>query len=145
MPLSDGWHPYFTLGEKIDDLLFKINSDKMIEFNERLLPTRNITDYKKFQQPEILGDTFLDNCFLLKQNNDAACILRNNKTGLELHIRPHSSYAYLQVYTPQDRNSIAIENLSSAPDGFNNKMGLISLNAGEKAYFKTVLQAVMQS
>jgi aldose 1-epimerase len=145
MPLSDGWHPYFTLHAKVDELLFKINSDKMVEFNDRLVPTGNIIEYKKFQQPEIFDDTVLDNCFLLKQNNDAACILRNDKTGLELHIWPHSSYPYLQVYTPADRNSIAIENLSSAPDAFNNKMGLIILSAGETTRFKTALHVVMQS
>lgn len=145
MPLCDGWHPYFSLGAIVDELRFKINSDKIIEFNNRLVPTGNITTYNKFQQPEIFGETFLDNCFLLNQNNDAACILRNDKTGLELHIWPNSSYPYLQVYTPPDRNSIAIENLSGAPDAFNNKMGLIILNAGEKTRFKTVLHVVTQS
>ena len=145
MPLSDGWHPYFTLGAKVDELLFQMNSDKLVEFTNRLVPTGNIVAYKKFQVPEILGDTFLDNCFLLKQNNEAACILRNDKTGLELRIWPHSSYPYLQVYTPPHRNSIAIENLSSTPDAFNNKMGLIILNAGEKAHFKTTFQALIKS
>jgi aldose 1-epimerase len=32
------------------------------------------------------------------------------------------------LYTPPHRRSIAIENLSSAPDAFNNGIGLISLD-----------------
>jgi aldose 1-epimerase len=122
-----------------------MNSDKLVEFTDRLVPTGDIVKYKKFQEPEIFGDIFLDNCFLLKQNNNAACVLRNDKTGLELRIWPHSSYPYLQVYTPPHRNSIAIENLSSTPDAFNNKMGLMILNAGEKAHFKTTYEAIIKS
>jgi aldose 1-epimerase len=142
MPLSDGWHPYFTLGAKVDELLFMMNSDKLVEFTSSLVPTGNVNEYKKFQQPETLGDTFLDNCFLLKENKSPACVLRNDKSGIELHILPDASYRYLQVYTPPHRNSIAIENLSSTPDAFNNKMGLIILDAGEAVQFKTTFQAV---
>ena len=140
MPLSDGWHPYFSLGGKIDELSFQLNSNKLVEFTDRLVPTGTIIEYEKFQQSEILGDDFLDNCFLLNENNEAACVLRNSTTGLALHIWPDAAYPYLQVYTPPHRNSIAIENLSSTPDAFNNKMGLMILNAGEKAQFKTALQ-----
>ncbi len=145
MPLSDGWHPYFSLGAKVDELSFQMNSEKLVEFTGKLVPTGKIIAYDNFQQPEIIGDTFLDNCFLLNENNAAACILRDDKSGLELSIWPDAAYPYLQVYTPPHRNSIAIENLSSTPDAFNNKMGLIILNVGEKAHFKTTYQAAIKS
>ncbi|MEO8711692.1 MAG: aldose 1-epimerase, partial [Parafilimonas sp.] len=141
MPLCDGWHPYFTLGAKVNELSFEMNADKMLVFNERLVPTGEIIPYKKFQQPEILDDTFLDNCFLLNDNNKPAFVLRNNSSGLELSIQPDKSYPYLQIYTPPHRNSIAIENLSAAPDAFNNKIGLAILKPGETCSFKTVYSA----
>lgn len=141
MPVCDGWHPYFTLGANINELFLEMNVKKMLEFNERLVPTGNIISYKKFQRSEIIGETFLDNCFLLNDHNKPACILRNNKSGLELTIQPDKSYPYLQVYTPPHRNSIAIENLSAAPDAFNNKIGLTILNPGESCSFKTVYSA----
>ena len=141
IPVYDGWHPYFTLGCKIDELVIKINSDKMLEFNEKLVPTGKTIPYNKFQQDEIFGETFLDNCFLLKDNNEPACVLTNKKSGLQLTIQPDKSYPYLQIYTPEHRNSIAIENLSAAPDAFNNKMGLCVLNAGSSASFKTSFSA----
>jgi aldose 1-epimerase len=54
-----------------------------------------------------------------------------------LHIYPERAYPYLQVYTPPHRKSIAIENLSSAPDAFNNKMGLIALGPEDSQAFQT--------
>jgi aldose 1-epimerase len=144
IPVCDGWHPYFTLGCKIDELSVKVNTEKMIEFNERLIPTGNIIPYKKFQQSEILGKTLLDNCFLLNDNNEPACVLKNNRSGLELIIQPDKSYPYLQVYTPEHRNSIAIENLSATPDAFNNKIGLTILNACETVSFKTTYYAFVK-
>jgi aldose 1-epimerase len=39
------------------------------------------------------------------------------------------------LYIPGDRKSIAIENLSSAPDSFNNRMGLVTLDPGEEKAF----------
>jgi aldose 1-epimerase len=48
----------------------------------------------------------------------------------------------LQIYTPEDRKSIAIENLSSAPDAFNNGMGLLVLEPGETKMFTTTYQIV---
>ena len=141
IPVCDGWHPYFTLGVKINELLFELNAAQMVEFSDRLVPTGKIIMCNKFQQPEIFGTTFLDNCFLLNENNNPACILKNTKSGLTLTIQPDRSYPYLQVYTPEHRNSIAIENLSAAPDSFNNKIGLTILNAGESIAFKTSFSA----
>jgi aldose 1-epimerase len=39
----------------------------------------------------------------------------------------NARYPYLQIYTPDHRQSIAIENLSGAPNSFNNGMGLIRM------------------
>ena len=65
IPVCDGWHPYFTLACKMDELSFEINADKILELNDNLVPTGNIIEYKKFQHSEIIGNTILDNCFLL--------------------------------------------------------------------------------
>ena len=141
MPLNDGWHPYFSFNKKINQLTFQINSNKMVEFNEHLVPTGNIISYNKFQQPELINETVLDNCFELKNTTNAACILKDEEDNLQLEILPDASYPYLQVYTPESRSSIAIENLSSAPDSFNNKIGLIVLRPNESKIFTTKYQA----
>ncbi|MBV9961497.1 MAG: aldose 1-epimerase, partial [Parafilimonas sp.] len=137
MPVCDGWHPYFNLGASINTLMFELNSHKMLEFNEKLVPAGNILPYQKFQQPEIFGDAFLDNCFLLNENNKAACVLKNVQSGLQLTICADASYPYLQLYTPEHRKSVAIENLSAAPDAFNNKTGLTILKPKQSKTFQT--------
>ncbi|MGL6269156.1 MAG: hypothetical protein ACRC2O_14590, partial [Chitinophagaceae bacterium] len=58
-------------------------------------------------------------------------------TGMAIEFHPDKSYPYLQLYTPPHRNSIAIENLSAAPDAFNNGMGLVTLEPDHTRTFST--------
>ncbi|MEO5682857.1 MAG: aldose 1-epimerase [Chitinophagaceae bacterium] len=128
IPITDGWHPYFTLGGKADDWLLYFGADAVLEFDEKLVPTGKLLPYSAFLQARPIGGTQLDNCFVLNGNEGyAACTLRNEATGLQLNFFPDASYPYLQIYTPEHRKSIAIENLSAAPDAFNNKIGLLML------------------
>lgn len=137
MPLADGWHPYFTLGGSINDLLVQFNTKQMLEFNEHLVPTGNFVEYTTLSTPKYLGETFLDNCFVLDGYEKPACIITNEANGLQLSITAVKNYPYLQVYTPPHRKSIAIENLSSAPDAFNNGIGLIIAKPLEQYTFAT--------
>ena len=57
-----------------------------------------------------------------------------------LTIEPSPAYPYLQLYTPDHRGSIAIENLSGAPNCFNNKMGLHILQPQEVWKLETSYQ-----
>ena len=138
IPMQDGWHPYFSLGNSINDLHLEFQVKNMVEFNSELLPTGKVIDYTKFSTIEKLGDTFLDNCFTLDtQECQPLCVLRNVEKNIEVQFFPDESYPYLQIYTPPHRKSIAIENLSGAPDAFNNEMGVITLEPGQSALFKT--------
>ncbi|MEP6513252.1 MAG: aldose 1-epimerase [Parafilimonas sp.] len=139
LPLADGWHPYFTLGKTIDDCSLQFESETMLEFDAGLIPTKEKIDDTRFLHPSSLEGIGLDNCFELKKYiNKPRCFLKNE--NLTLAIEPDASYPYLQIYTPPHRRSIAIENVSSAPDAFNNKMGLIILQPGEQRVFKTAYQ-----
>ncbi|TKK69277.1 aldose 1-epimerase [Ilyomonas limi] len=141
IPLSDGWHPYFHLGNTINDLELQFRSIYKVVFDDRLLPTGNYEPYTRFNTPQLLGDTQLDNCFVLSNDfSRPACILRDEKAGLQLSIIPEPSYPYLQIYTPDNRRGIAVENLSSPPDAFNNAINLIILKPGESASFTTAYQ-----
>ncbi len=138
IPIADGWHPYFSLGASINQLQLQVASNTQVAFNEDLVPTGELLPDERFVQPALLADTQLDNCFLLKKPlMGPACILVNPNTGIQLSIWPDDNYPYLQLYIPPHRKSIAIENLSAAPDAFNNKMGLIELDPGEMHSFTT--------
>jgi aldose 1-epimerase len=128
LPIADGWHPYFALGDKVDEWMMYFNASALVEFDHRLVPTGNTTPYELFNQPTKIGSTELDNCFLINvESGHPACELFNPNNKLKISFYPDSGYPYLQIYTPPHRKSIAIENLTSAPDSFNNKMGLTIL------------------
>ena len=135
MPLVDGWHPYFTLGGKVNDWTLHINTTQMLEFDADLLPTGKLLADTRFTNGATLNDTTLDNCFVLDSAQKAACTLSNN--AFKLSIFADANYPYLQAYIPPERTSIALENLSGAPDAFNNGMGLITLHAGKSRTFVT--------
>ncbi len=138
IPVQDGWHPYFTLGKSIDELQLEFQSKEMVEFDEELIPTGKLIAYQDFGSLKKLEDHFFDNCFTVNfAECQPMCVLRDSDQNIQLEIYPEKSYPYLQIYTPPHRNSIAIENLSGAPDAFNNAMGLISLAKDESMEFKT--------
>lgn len=64
-------------------------------------------------------------------------MFRNSKKKIQVEIYPTTAYPYLQIFTPAHRKSIAIENLSAAPDALNNGIGLKVLEPEESASFKT--------
>ncbi|MEP7279007.1 MAG: aldose 1-epimerase [Bacteroidota bacterium] len=128
IPMTDGWHPYFSLGGKVNDWLLYFGADTMVEFNDKLVPTGKLLRYDVFNTARAVGDTQLDNCFLLNgREGYPACTLRNEAAGLQVNLFPDASYPYLQIYIPPHRKSIAIENLSAAPNAFNNNMGLLMM------------------
>ena len=138
IPVCDGWHPYFTFGNSIDDCQLEFQSKEMVTFDKDLIPTGNVEPWQEFGSLKKIEDTFFDNCFTV---NFAECqpmlIFRDPVKEIQLEVRPAKTYPFLQIYTPAHRQSIAIENLSAAPDAFNNGMGLISLATGEQTHFST--------
>jgi aldose 1-epimerase len=138
MPVVDGWHPYFTLGDSLDDYQIEFQSKEMLEFDEDLVPTGKLIPYQEFGSIKNFGKQQLDNCFTLNfAECQPMCVIRHPQKKVQIEFHPEESYPYLQVYTPDHRRSIAVENLSGAPDAFNNGMGLKVLQPGESATFTT--------
>jgi aldose 1-epimerase len=147
MPIADGWHPYFQLGGRVDEWFLRFSAASIVEFDKQLIPTGRLLKYDTFNKGRLIGDEQLDNCFVLEspgpgQSSGAAagktmpaCELFNPANGLRVSFLPGPGYPYLQLYTPPGRQSIAVENLSSAPDSFNNKMGLLLLAPGDSQTF----------
>jgi aldose 1-epimerase len=141
IPVQDGWHPYFTFGGKVDELQLEFHSKEQVLFDDGLIPTGELTPYQEFGSLRKIGDTSFDNCFTLNfAECQPLCVLRDAEKKLQIEISPDKYYPYMQFYIPPHRNSIAIENLSAAPDAFNNKMGLIILQPGENVSFATTFK-----
>jgi len=141
IPIADGWHPYFQLGGKVDDWEIHFPAMSMVEFSERLIPTGMLVPYSKFNEPRKIGSTNLDNCFFLKIHEfKPVCTLSNPANNVSVHFFTNPGYSYLQLFIPPSRKSIAIENLSGAPDCFNNHMGLTRLPPGAGRTFRVFYQ-----
>ena len=135
IPYAQGWHPYFTLGTSVDACSLQFTTDTQVEFDDTLLPNGNTINDNRFVAGVSLKDIILDNCFHLASKGTHNCVLSNDL--VKLTITPDKSYPYLQIYTPPHRKSIAIENLSGAPDCFNNELGLLLLEPNEAITFAT--------
>lgn len=136
IPYAQGWHPYFKLGTSINNCTLQFDSNTMLEFDDTLLPTGKYITTDEFANGTLLKEKFLDNCFeLSKTINQPKCVLSYNNVSIT--ILPDTSYPYLQVYTPDHRQSIAVENLSGAPDCFNNGMGVLLIDPHISAIFTT--------
>jgi aldose 1-epimerase len=144
MPIQDGWHPYFTFGGKIDDLQLEFQSKGKIEMNGEIIPTGNILLYDNFNSLQKIDQTVFDDCFVLNfAECQPLCVLRDANKKIQLEIHPSKHYPYLQIYSPPHRNSIAIENLSAAPDTFNNAIGLITLAPQQRIEFETTYKITL--
>jgi len=142
IPMMDGWHPYFSLDSLMNDCSLSFKNKGKVIFDDKLLPTGQILADATFDRPTKIESMALDNCFLLDPAHQE-CILENEQVKLVVHAG--LNYPYLQLYIPPNRKSIAIENLSGAPNSFNNKMGLLLMKPHENLVFKTSYQFFVKS
>jgi aldose 1-epimerase len=136
IPMGDGWHPYLTIGgSSIDGLRLQIPSNKLLELDQFLIPTGNYTKDTTFSSPSLLKDVQLDHCYELEPlERRVETLLVDTAHQLTLVLWQESGpygYNFIQVYTPSDRRSVAIEPMSCAPDAFNNHNGLFLLEPEE--------------
>lgn len=144
IPVQDGWHPYFSFGGSIDDLQLEFQSKEIVVFDEALIPTGELLPYQEFGSLKKIELTEFDNCFTVNfAECQPMCVVRDAARKIQVEIHPEKSYPYLQIYTPHHRKSIAIENLSGAPDAFNNGMGATVLSPGSSATFITTYKITL--
>lgn len=136
IPFADGWHPYFNLDTNVDECYLQFNSATSLEFDDTMIPTTRINMDDRFTTKRYMDGVTLDNCFVLDHAAGQPRVILSSEK-LQLTILPEPSYPFLQIYTPDDRKSIAIECLSGAPDCFNNGMGLQLVDPNETRSFVT--------
>ncbi len=146
MPYSEGWHPYFSLGEKVDDLVMTLPPTNLAILDSADLPTGNFREDARFVGGRKIGDEFINDCFCLGPdfaNAQAAdekiahVTVSGTKGTLDIWQQAGvEQYNAIQMYTPPDRMSIAIEPMTSEPDALNHHRGLIVIPPGETRTFK---------
>lgn len=137
LPIGDGWHPYVHVNN-MDTLKLKLPEHKQLEMHA-CIPTGNYVTSDFFFGDVLLKDLELDNCFeLLATDGIVETELIDEDRDLIISVWQqcgNKGYRFVQLYTPSDRGSIAIEPMTCAPNAFNNKNGLIELEPDEQARF----------
>ncbi len=122
-PFSLGWHPYFHTNDLYNSCI-KIASDKRFSFSDDMIPNKTL-DFNSEKELQIKDQKF-DDCFKLKNNK--VCFKTPN---YKIEISSTSKENYLQLFTLENRVSLAIEPMTGLPNNFNNKIGLQILNPNE--------------
>ncbi len=136
IPLSDGWHHYFDLNTKVDDLKLKFEVEEIINLDERKIPTGIVEPFNEFKKATRIGSKHFDSCFKIKNDNGKAVteiISETQNTHLKIWQETGiNKYNYLVIYTPSDRRAIAIEPITSNINAFNSREDLILLGEGKE-------------
>lgn len=139
MPFSFGWHPWFFNNAIINDLELMFPCEYKVEVNDNLIPTGERIAYHEFDSLKKIGTDEFDTCFRLKgfsepagvfnpQNEIAVVTAIDNAQRIKVQLwmdTGTNKYNYLQVYIPPQRDTIALEPMTSWPDAFNNNNDLI--------------------
>lgn len=138
IPVGLGWHPYFSLSDKVDQLRVQFPPCELLAIDQRMIPNGRRYTYDKFAEAKTLGADTLDNCFALQQDRVEASVYLSGPKGDMRYWQETGDrkFNYLQVFTPPHRTSIALEPMTCNVDAFNNGDGLIRLEALESVSAK---------
>ncbi|MBB6480719.1 aldose 1-epimerase [Spirochaeta isovalerica] len=142
LPVALGWHPYFKLGDKVDDWILTCGGGKYVAVDEQLIPTGEIKSVSgtslDFTVPAAINDSELDIAF--SNSVDGTISLSNGMEQLILEFDT-SLFPFVQLYIPPERDSIAIEPITGATNSFNiENLGRLVLAPGETKSGRVVLR-----
>jgi len=120
LPMGDGWHPYFSTGRRVDGL--NLHIPKVAKMR--------------------IGERHFDKCYTLpEEKNKSVVELVDDEHNIHLKMwMQGQDYKYLQIYTPADRQSIALEPMTCKPNVLNHKKDLIVLSPNEEKKLSWGLQ-----
>ena len=119
-PFALGWHPYFTFGKKINSSFLTFSSKEYYDVDEDLYykgdhyPVIN-TDYD-FTKGKTIGTQELD--IAISQRDIGSFALSDDNKTIVVEFSKEL-FPALQLFIPDDRQSIAIEPISAPSDTFN--------------------------
>lgn len=134
MPIGLGWHPYFSFGEPVDQLKLQLPPCHRIEIDNRMIPTGATSSFEAFNVLKSIDSSNLDTAFQLQPHaSDRVEAMIEGRIGRLVYWQETGTgkYNFLQVFTPPNRKSIALEPMSCNINAFNNGSGLSVLEKGE--------------
>ncbi len=122
-PFTIGWHPYFV-SSNLEKSLLDLDCRKKIVVNEQKIPISE--EHLEIAEMMVIGDKEFDDCFILNKNE--VCFYTPD---YKLDFIFSHDEIYLQLYTPPNRKTIAIEPQTGSANNFNDNRGLKTLHPHE--------------
>ncbi|RSK41898.1 aldose 1-epimerase [Mangrovimonas spongiae] len=115
-PFALGWHPYFETSN-LENSELAIKSTEKFLVDDRMIPNgKTAINWNDF---ETINNQAFDDCFKLSSNE-----IQLKTPDYQIKISSSSKNNYLQLYTPEDRQSMAIEPQTAPANCFNTQEGL---------------------
>jgi aldose 1-epimerase len=142
-PFGIGFHPYLTIGARLDDATLTVPAARRLLTDPRGLPVGDVPVEDSefdFREPRAIGDTRLDTGFTtLDRSADGRAYARvEGAGGRSVSVWVDEAFGYLMVYTgdtlqPLERRrlGIAIEPMSCPPNAFASGVDVLRLEPGE--------------
>lgn len=122
LPFSLGWHPYF-FSESIVDRQLELETKSKLVNNKSMIPI----GIKEENLTNISIDRDFDDCYKLINNN-----VVYKTDDYELKLSSNSKNNYLQIFTPNNPNLVAIEYMTAPPNCFNDCIDLMQLEPSKE-------------
>lgn len=142
-----GYHPYLRLKANLEECSIHTNFTHYIPLTDDLLPNKDLIKNEisyLFISNSLLGQMKLDHLFTGSPSEPYFGIAdEKEKILLQVRVSVNSQIPlpYFQVYTPEDRKSIAIEPMSSTGNAFfTAKSGLCRLNPGDRIFGEFIIE-----
>jgi len=133
-PYGLGWHPYFKT-ENIFDSVLDFEGANQFTMNAKMIPEN--TEDIRIKLPLAIENNELDDCYTL---NRTTCNISTPKFEMKMNYSSDENFQFLQVYTPPNRKSIAIEPMTCIGNSFNNKIGMKVLKPEDDYKWKVYLE-----
>jgi aldose 1-epimerase len=127
LPYGFGWHPYFKTGTPVDKLNLLFPATSGFESDKQMIPTGKRLPAKQFSRRNAkkdatnLENTIYDDCFGIGWKKEI--LLADVEQNLLLTIQ-QKQFDFVQLFTPPDRQCIAIEPQTCLANAFNEKTHL---------------------
>lgn len=130
MPFGLGWHPYFNLGQDISQCSLKLPVCREIEVDELLIPNGKKSPSTCFDGYRSLDGLVLDTCFEISELKEKSSTFVKLNDHQNLEVWQDENHPYIQVFTPDDGKTIAIEPMTCGINALNTGEGLHELDPG---------------
>jgi aldose 1-epimerase len=134
MPFGIGWHPYFNLPQGIVNAM-KLPASRQVEVDQNQIPTGKKAGINSFNEFRTLTNLKLDTCFEVNAADKYSTFVTLDK-GRTLEVWQGSEYPFIQIFTPEGGETIAIEPMSCNINALNSLDGIQVLAPNKNMVFR---------